>query len=185
MTQAATLLPGEPAYTITARVLHWLTAALVVLLIVGGIVMTRMPEGPAQILVFDLHRSAGWLILPLIIIRLAYRLRNTPGPLPAEIAPIQRFAAEATHWLLYAGLIVQPFIGWLGMSTYGVPVRLFWLVDVPNIWTKNEALSEKLFVLHDYIGYGLAALIAVHVSAALFHHFVLRDNVLMRMTRGA
>jgi cytochrome b561 len=176
--------PGEPAYTPTARLLHWLTAVIVVTLIAVGLVMTRMPEGPAQTVLFDLHRSIGWLVLPLVLVRLLYRLTHPPAPLPSDIPAIQRFAAEASHWLLYAALIAQPMIGWLGMSTYGHPIRFFWLFDIPNIWPKNEPLSEKLFVLHDYLGYALALLICGHVGAALFHHFVRRDAVLMRMVRG-
>jgi cytochrome b561 len=173
-----------PGYDAIARGFHWVTATLVVILIVVGLVMTRMPEGDAQTTLFDLHRSIGWLILPLAILRLGYRATHPAPPLPADIPALQQFAAHASHWLLYAILIVQPLIGWLGMSTYGEPVRLFWLVDVPSIWSKDEALSEKLFIVHTYLGYALAALICVHIAAALFHHFVRRDNVLTRMTHG-
>jgi cytochrome b561 len=171
-------------YTLTARVLHWLTAAIVVTLIVVGLVMTRMPEGDAQTTLFDLHRSIGWLVLPLMLVRLGYRLGHPAPPLPADIPAIQKLAAHASHWLLYAGLIAQPLIGWLGMSTYGEPIRFLWSFDIPSIWSKDEALSEKLFAVHDYLGIALGLLICVHVAAALFHHFVRGDVVLIRMVRG-
>lgn len=184
MRDATISATSTPAYTVTARVLHWLTAVLVITLIVVGLVMVRMPEGPAQTLLFDLHRSTGWLILPLVLIRLAYRLTHPPAPLPSDIPALQRAAAHVSHWLLYLGLVVQPLIGWLGMSTFGEPIRFFWLFDIPSIWSKNEALSERLFVVHSYVGWAIAVLVCVHVAAALHHHFVRRDMVLMRMVQG-
>lgn len=184
MTNARFTAAGVPGYTLTARTLHWLIAVLVVTLIIVGLVMTRMPEGPAQTFLFDLHRSVGWTILPLMLVRLAYRLIHPAPPLPTDIPEIQKLAAHASHWLLYAALIAQPLIGWLGMSAFGEPIRFFWLIDIPTIWSKDEALSERLFVLHDFLGFALAILIVVHVLAALFHHFVRRDEVLIRMVRG-
>lgn len=184
MTEARTSASGLPNYTPTARALHWLIAVLVVTLIIVGLVMTRMPEGPAQTFLFDLHRSVGWTILPLMLVRLAYRVTHPAPPLPADVPEIQKLAAHASHWLLYAALIAQPLIGWLGMSTFGEPIRFFWLIDIPRIWSKDEALSEKLFAVHDYLGFAIALLVVVHVAAALFHHFVRRDEVLIRMVRG-
>jgi cytochrome b561 len=58
------------------------------------------------------------------------------------------------------------------------------LFDLPTVWPKDEALSEFLFTIHRFVGFALAGLVSVHAGAALFHHFVRRDAVLMRMVRG-
>ncbi len=94
------------AYSLTAGVLHWITAVLVLTMIPLGIVIANEWGGPLQDPLYDLHRSIGAAIILLIILRLGYRLTHPPLPLPDDIPPIQRFAAHATHWGLYTLLIV-------------------------------------------------------------------------------
>ena len=174
----------RPSYTVSARVLHWVTAALVLSMIPFGLIMVRIKEGPTQDLLFNLHRSIGVILLPLVVIRLINRINSPPLPLPPDISKLQRCAAHATHWLLYLLLIVQPIIGWIATSAYGATIGVFWLFDLPAIWPKNEALAEGLFKLHENLGFAMAALICAHIGAALFHHFIHRDRVLMRMITG-
>ena len=93
---------GEaPGYTATARALHWTTAALVIVMIPIGIVMANFSFGPAGDVLYDIHRSIGAVLIPLVLVRLAYRLTNPPPPLPDDIPAIQRLAANLTHWALY------------------------------------------------------------------------------------
>jgi cytochrome b561 len=124
------------------------------------------------------------VIIPLVILRLGYRLLHPPLPLPEEIPPLQQLAAHATHWGLYALLIVQPFVGWLATSAYGAPIMVFGLFQLPTIWSQDRALSDRLFVVHGLIGVAIACLAAAHIAAALHHHFVRKDRVLMRMITG-
>ena len=174
----------RPAYTISARLLHWLTAILVLSMIPFGILMVRVPEGATQDLLFNLHRSIGAILLPIVIVRLIYRFMNPPLPLPDDVPILQRGVAHAVHWLLYMLLIVQPIVGWTATSAYGAPISVFWLFELPSIWPKNEALAEGLFKLHQMIGFAMAGLICAHIGGALFHHFIHRDRVLMRMISG-
>jgi cytochrome b561 len=187
--QQATDLGGDtvsdaviaPAYTITARVLHWITAFLILSMIPLGIVIARDWGGSAQDFLYDLHRSIGAAVIPLVILRLIYRWAHPPLPLPDNIAAIQRRAAHATHWSLYALLIVQPFTGWIATSAYRAPVIVFGLFELPPIWPENRAFSEQLFSVHNLIGIAIACLAAAHIAAALYHHFVRKDRILMRM----
>jgi cytochrome b561 len=173
------------AYTPVARVLHWLTAALVLLMLPGGILMANvLSDGPAKDLVFHLHRSTGALLLPIMLFRLFYRLTHERAPLPQGIPWVQRFAAEATHGLLYCLLIVQPLIGWVATSAYRAPILVFWLFELPPIWPEDRGLSERLFTVHRVLGIAIALLLCGHIGAALFHHFVRKDTVLLRMVRG-
>ena len=86
------------AYSLIARVLHWITAVLVLTTIPIGFVMANVSAGALQDSLYVLHRSIGTMIIPLIIARLGYRLMHPPLPLPDDIPPIQQFAAHATHW---------------------------------------------------------------------------------------
>lgn len=173
-----------PAYTATARVLHWLTAAGVLLAVPIGIVMFRIPGGPLQNALFDLHRSLGVVLFVLIVVRLAWRLTHKPAPLPDDIPMIQKFVAEATHVLLYAILLVTPIVGWIGTSAFGAPIFVFGLFQLPPIVDKDKATADLFLHLHQYIGWALTVLLVMHIGGALFHHFVKRDTVLLRMLRG-
>ena len=173
-----------PAYTVTARVLHWTTAFLILFMIPLGIVIANDWGGAAQDFLYDLHRSIGVTIIPLVILRIIYRWRHPPLPLPEDIVPMQRFAAETTHWALYALLVVQPFTGWIATSAYRAPVVVFGWFELPPIWPQDRAFSDRLFFFHALIGIAIACLVAAHIGAALYHHFVRRDRVLLRMISG-
>ena len=172
---------AAPGYTATAKALHWLTAALVLTMIPIGIIMANLSLGPAGDVLYDIHRSIGAVLIPIVLVRLVYRLTNPPPPLPADIPAIQQLAAHTTHWALYALLIVQPIVGWVATSAYRAPIRVFWLFELPPIWPVDQPLSERLFGVHRVLGIAIALLLCAHVGAALFHHFVRKDGVLLRM----
>jgi cytochrome b561 len=174
---------GAPAatYSATARVLHWLTAALVLTMIPIGIIMANFSLGPAGDVLYDIHRSIGAVLMPIVLVRLIYRLNNPPPSLPADIPAIQQLAAHATHWTLYALLVVQPVVGWIATSAYRAPIKVFWLFELPPIWPVDQAFSERMFAVHRVLGIAMALLLCAHIGAALFHHFIRKDDVLLRM----
>jgi cytochrome b561 len=181
---SATDPAAAPAYTVTARVLHWITAFLILLMIPLGVVIANEWGGSLQDSVYDLHRSIGAVLIPIVVVRLIYRWKHPPLPLPSDIAPIQQCAAHATHWGLYALLLVQPFVGWIATSAYPASVTVFGWLELPPIWFENRELSEQLFSIHRWIGIAIACLVAAHVGAALHHHCARNDRVLMRMLTG-
>ena len=175
---------APPAYSLTARALHWITAALVLILLPLGLVIANNWGGSLQDPLYNLHRSIGATIVVLVFVRLGYRLTHPPLPLPDDIPPIQRFAAHATHWALYGLLIAQPLIGWMGTSAYRAPIVVFGLFELPPIWPEDRAFSDRLFAVHGLMAIVIAGLAAAHIGAALHHHFVRKDRVLMRMITG-
>ncbi|MFO1158806.1 MAG: cytochrome b/b6 domain-containing protein [Reyranellaceae bacterium] len=175
---------AEAGYTGIARLFHWSTAVVVLLMLAIGIVMANLDLGPAQGMLYHLHRSLGVALLPLVLARLLYRMRHPPPPLPASVSPGQRRIARLTHWALYGLLLLQALVGWIATSAYRAPILVFWLVELPPIWPEDRPFSESLFAVHRVLGLALLGLIALHVGAALFHHFVLKDDVIRRMVRG-
>jgi cytochrome b561 len=165
-------------------VLHWITAALVLTTIPIGVAAVNVHPGPLQDFLYNLHRSIGATIIPLVIVRLGYRLTHPPLPLPDDIPPLQGRMARATHWGLYVLLIVQPFLGWLATSAYGAPIIVFGLFQLPPIWSQDQPLSERLFPVHQLIGLAIACLATLHIGAALYHHLIRKDRVLLRMITG-
>jgi cytochrome b561 len=175
---------ATPAYTVTARTLHWVTASLVLINLPLGLVIASNWGGPLQDQLYDLHRSIGALIIPIILVRVAYRVGHPPAPLPDDIPPWQQRVANATHYALYALLVVQPFLGWIGTSAYRAPIVVFGLFELPPIWPEDRAFSDRVLFVHSLIGLAIACLLAAHIGAALQHHFVRKDRILMRMITG-
>jgi cytochrome b561 len=173
-----------PAYSLTARTLHWITATLVLINLPLGLLIANRWGGPLQDQLYDLHRSIGALVIPVILIRFLYRLTHPPVPLPDDVPPLQQLAAHVTHWMLYGLLIVQPLLGWIGTSAYPATITVFGLFELPSIWPEDRAFSDKVLFIHALVALAIATLVAMHIGAALYHHFVRRDGVLARMVTG-
>lgn len=172
------------SYSLVARVFHWLSAAAVLSTIPLGVAMLNV-EGPLQSRLYDLHRSCGALVLALTALRLAWRLTHTPPPLSSELPAWQRRAAQLVHGMLYLLLFATPLVGWAATSAYRAPISVFGLFQLPPLVAENRALSEKLFPVHTGLAMTLCAFLAVHIAAALYHHFVRKDGTLARMWPGA
>jgi cytochrome b561 len=173
-----------PAYTVTARVLHWITAAAILLMLPLGWASANEWGGSWQDWLYNLHRSIGAALIPIILVRVIYRITHPPLPLPEAIPPLQRLAAAGTHGALYALLLAQPVIGWIATSAYPAPIPVFGLFELPPLWGANRPLSDRLFSLHAAFGIAIAIVVALHVAAACHHHFVRKDRVLQRMITG-
>jgi cytochrome b561 len=181
MTDMTAAVPG---YTPVARLLHWTVAVLVLLMLPLGIVIANEWGGPAQTFLYNLHKSIGATLIPLVIIRLLYRITHPAPPLPDDLHPFQAFAAHATHWALYVLILIQPLVGYIMTSAYPAPVPFFGLFNLPAIWPENRALSTQLSAIHLYIGIAIVVVAAMHIGAALHHHFVRKDRILIRMISG-
>lgn len=162
--------------------LHWLTAALILGLAAVGLLMTELPTSPFKIQVYALHKSFGLTVLALTVLRLLWRwAAGSPGDVPGP--RLQTLAAKGVHIALYALLFAMPLSGWLYNSAAGFPLRWFGVVALPKLFTGyNPELKHLAGEIHETGFYLLAALLLLHAGAALFHHYIKRDDTLNRMT---
>jgi len=133
------------------------------------------------VLLVQLHRSVGVTILALTLFRLAWRWSAQIPSLPAELPTIQKLAARATEYALYALLLAQPVLGILHTNARGRRVEFFFIGQLPPIVGPDKVLTKQAMTAHEVVGYLLLALIAMHAAAALLHHFIRRDDVLNAM----
>jgi cytochrome b561 len=167
-----------------ARSLHWLMALLILLQSAVGWIAHEMPRSPLKIDVMTGHKSLGITLLLLVFIRLLWRWRHPGPPVPEGSKFWEVWAARLSHAALYSLMLALPLSGWLAASTSIVPWKLWWVVPWPTIATANEHLHEIAGEVHEALVWCLTAVLIVHVAAALWHHFVKRDTVLVRMLRG-
>jgi cytochrome b561 len=169
-------------FNLLARILHWSMAAAIFAMLFVGAAMVISLRHREQLL--DLHRPLGIAILLLAIVRLVNRLRHPPPPLPADLPRIQVFAAEASHWILYGLMLAMPLIGWAMLSAGGYPIPMFGGVHLPAILPHDPVVYGFLRPLHAVLGYLLFLTILGHLSAALYHAWVRRDEVFAQMAKG-
>ncbi len=113
--------------------------------------------------------------------RLLYRLMHGAPADEPTIEWWQKAASHATHWSLYALLILVPLVGWLGISLYGAR-EVFGLLTIPPLAPQNDEAAGIVLQLHRYLALLTVALIAMHVGAAVvLHYFIRGDGVLARM----
>jgi cytochrome b561 len=167
---------AAPQFTALTRLLHWLMAALVLtMLFIGvGMVSTVSPRYHALIAI---HRPLGIAILVLVVIRLINRLRHPGPPLPTHLNRLERFAAKASQWLLYALMILMPLVGWGMLSAQRYPIVLAGAVHLPPILPHDPALYAVLRQTHTVLAFALFATFIAHLGAALVHALIYRDGV--------
>ncbi len=174
-----------PGYRPPARWLHWITAAAVLTMIPAGLVMTQ--EGlarPVQDALFLFHKNLGTLLIPVILVRLAYRLTHRPPPLPETVPAWQRRAAAVSHVMLYVLLVVMPLSGFVRVRAGGYPIELLDRLGFGPWIGKTPKLADAAQALHATAAFLLIAVLAIHIGAALQHALIRRDGVWSRMWPG-
>lgn len=164
--------------------LHWLIALLFIGQFGLGLVMVRIASQRTAFELIQLHKSFGFLLLGLVLVRIGWRLGNASPELPEEVGPMERRAAPAVHVLLYAVQLVVPLSGWVlvSVSVLEIPSMPFNLFVMPHLPLGVSELAENFWIFgHKWLAYAAIALVVLHVLAALRHHFWLRDVVLVRM----
>jgi cytochrome b561 len=166
-----------------ARLLHWTMAVLILAMLFIGVAMVATVSHAHSTLI-ALHRPLGVALLVLAVVRIGLRLKNGSPALPDDMPALQRFAARASHWMLYGLFIAMPLIGWAMVSAGGYPVTLFGAWHLPAIVPQNVELFALLRALHTWLAFALFVTILAHIAAALFHGLIRRDGVFSSMARG-
>lgn len=166
-------------YDAASRYLHWLTAAL--LAAQFGVAWT-MPDITRQTPAIGLvawHLSLGATILGLTAMRLLWtRYRGTPA---SGQKSLLRAVAAIAHKGLYALLVIVPVLGWINASARGFGVKFLGAVPLPALSTQGSSFGHAMGDVHSLLAYALLGAVALHVCAALYHHWVLRDGTLHKM----
>ncbi len=183
------MTPHADRYNAVAVFMHWLTAFAIIGMLACGWIMSDMPkDDPLKFPLFQWHKSIGITILLLSVFRLVWRLTHTVPPLPDTLKAWEKYAAHGVHWLFYALLIIMPMTGWAIVSTsrYNIPTMLYGVIPWPHLpilptLENKQEINHVFSNAHGFLAYLIVALLALHVGAALKHHVISRDNVLLRM----
>lgn len=170
-------------YSSTAIALHWSIAALIVIAFALGLTIDEFPK-EAKSAAINAHALIGLAILVLSILRLFWRVTTPPPPAPASLGRITLLASGAAHAGLYVLMIAIPAIGVPPLLYRGRGLD-FGLFSVASPFERTPEIYRPLTEIHEIASYALVGLAVAHALAALYHHHILRDGVLLRMLPGA
>jgi cytochrome b561 len=170
----------QPHYGTTAKALHWLVMALLIVQYPLGKFMPDIHRGmtPGDAMTF--HISFGITILALMVLRLFWRITHPVAP-AGSLPAWQRLISEAVHWLLYALVLATTMTGWIFASERGWSISLFFAVPLPMLPTEGSLLANSLGKWHGTMEWALLLVIGAHVAAAMAHTFIFRDRIMQRM----
>ena len=171
------------SYDRVAIFLHWTTAALVVAQITLAQTWDWFAK-PTRELMENTHMSFGVLLTAAVVARVGWRF--IPGHRVSSLeVGWMRIASKGTHYLLYTLLIAEALLGFVFRWGGGKPMALFGLGIPPLTGEISRPMREQLREFHEWIGWTIIAIAALHALAALYHHYVLKDRVLRRMLPSA
>jgi P-type Ca2+ transporter type 2C len=161
--------------------LHWLM--LILLIAVYTCIELRgfFPKGSdLREALKTWHYMLGLSVFVLVWLRLLLALTSPFPQIKSESPKWQNLSARLIQLALYVLMIAMPLAGWIILSAEGKPIPFFGL-QLPALVNENKNLAELIKEIHGTVGKVGYFLIGLHAAAALFHHFVLRDNILRRM----
>jgi len=171
----------KSTYGIIARTLHWTMAiGIIGLFILGYWMRTLNYTSPYYQSAPDLHQSVGMVILVLLIFRLVWKIAN-PTPHVPTLTRLEQVGSTLVHWAFYLILFVVMIAGYFILTSDGRGFEVFGLIDVPSVYTQ-KGLEKLAGQIHWILAYLTMGLVALHGGAALWHHFIKKDDVLRQMT---
>ena len=168
-------------YGATAKWLHWLIAFIVIIMLVFGRTLESLPLTEREQMIMA-HSGLGTLVLLLMILRWGWRLSHEP-PGPASTMGVWQIRLSKTmHWGLYVLFVLQPVLGMAqAMFITDYEVVAFGVIDYSGFTADNAERARLFHVLHGLNATILSVLVIGHIGAAIYHHFIQKDNILRRM----
>jgi cytochrome b561 len=174
-------------YSPAAVIMHWLLAVSIFFLFVSSWWMLALPL-PSDVFTyrefpFQLHKNIGITLVFLLILLLYVRFKHRPSAEGYEaMRPWMRWLAILDHVILYGLILAVCVSGYLSSSYSGWATTFWWVIELPNWGHENEELNIFYSDVHLWTCWALLAVLAVHISGALYHAFR-NDDVVRRMLR--
>jgi cytochrome b561 len=161
--------------------LHWIMLFLLIAVYASINLRELYPKGSdLREALKDWHFMLGLCVFALVSLRIYARISEPTPSITPEPMPWKSLSANVMHIALYALMIGMPLLGWLLLSANGKPIPFFGL-ELPALIGENKGIADSIKEVHATIGTAGYFLVGAHALAALYHHYVNRDNTLIRM----
>lgn len=173
-------------YGSVSKLFHWLMFLLILGMLIVGLSLDSIDDKALRSIVIGLHKSTGLLVLTLVCLRALWALMNPkPGSAPGT-SPMEHVAERGGHLALYFLMFAMPITGWVMSTAAGYIPDFYGLFSVaaPGI-AKNKPLSELFGQAHEILAWTIIVVVSGHIAAAMYHHYIRKDNILRRMIPGS
>ena len=171
-------------YHLSARIMHWTMSIIILSLLALGFYMANFmsPEAPNKMMIYNLHKSFGALVMFLVVGRIFIRFAHQVPALPSSMSMIVQKSAHLAHIALYVLMVFMPLSGYLMSNFFGYSVHLFGL-PLPMLVEKNVEMGKFCADAHEFLGFSFVAVLALHIAGVVKHRFFDRPehDVLKRM----
>ena len=172
------------SYGLVAKLLHWIIGIMFIGLITIGFVMSSFEDPVLKGKIYNLHKATGVLLLFLVSLRFLWKLMNAKVLLPPELPQWQKNVATVNINILYALMFIMPISGFAMTILSGRSINMYGLFTI-NSFVQDAALAKVCYATHVNSAIIITALVILHILAAIYHHFIRKDNVLSRMCFGS
>ncbi len=178
---------NEDRYGIITKILHASIGFLMIYLLYLGFTMTGLEKSPEKWATYGLHKSLGFVVLVLASLFYIWKFFNTSPKKVGYLNGFQKVLSKIVKFGLLVIMLFYPLTGYVMSSAGGHDIKLFDTWDVPLLIEKGATIagyevSGIAHSLHGYLMYATIGLLALHIAGALFHHFIMKDDTLKRMT---
>ena len=165
-------------YGIISKLLHWLSAILLLIQIPLGFYLVDLDFGDERINIENIHVILGLTIFYLVIIRLLNKIVNPTPKLDPSIFKGQKFIAKLNHILLYVAILSITISGILKKLFNGETLVIFFKeIKIQD----NFELADQFYIIHIFSNYTIIALITLHISAVIIHKLFFNENLLKKI----
>lgn len=166
-------------YPLPLRIIHWLSALIIIALIVLGAYMTpfSMDNVEHSESLYFWHKSFGILAFIVVILRLLYRSKANLPALPEDMPSHEKLAAKLVHKALYVLMVLVPVLGYTQSCVYPYSsgVHFFGML-VPEIFFDSQKIFDVVNIIHKTLAYSLLALVIIHALGAIKHRLFDKEN---------
>ena len=173
----------QDSYGLITKIFHWLIAFAILGLITVGLSMTDMPSSPEKYELYGMHKASGVMVLMLVILRILWRISNKEVMPPKSLSNMMNIKKKIGHYVLYLFMLLMPISGILMTHFSSRDIPVFGLFTIPAAAVKDPQIAGLFHQVHVLGIWAFITVIILHIGAALYHHFVLKNNILKRMIK--
>jgi cytochrome b561 len=171
------------SYGVVTRLLHWIVGLTIITMLCVGFYMSSLEPSDQKWQIYGLHKATGVIVLALVIIRFSWRLVNIIPSLPKTVPGLQAIGYRFGMKLMYLLMFLMPSSGIL-MSLYSAKAIPVYGIFTINAFEANKELATIFHTIHVYSGIALACIATFHAAVGIYHHFIVKDRLLLRMIVG-